>query len=97
MESIEPQAAAEQPWPATPVCTVQLTAVFGVPVTVAKNCCVESAPAEEGRNAYTGEIVTAVCCAGEMVSNALALLLASASLTAVTATGFAAGVVAGAR
>lgn len=39
-----PHAAPAQPWPATPLCTVQLTFLFAEPVTDAKNCCVEGAP-----------------------------------------------------
>ena len=88
----------EQPWPATPLCTLQVTFVFVVPVIVAKNCRVEAAPPDGARNAYTGEIVTAtVSCTPETVISALALLLLSAWLVAVTATGFAVGAVGGAR
>ena len=35
---MEPQAVPEQPWPATPLCTLQVTLLFVVPVTAAKNC-----------------------------------------------------------
>ena len=88
----------EQPWPPAPLSTLHVTLVFVVPVTAAKNCCVEAAPPEGARNAYTGEMfIITVSCTPEIVIDALALLLASASLVAVTVTGFAVGVVAGAR
>ena len=88
----------EQPSPATPLCTLQVTFVFVVPVTVVKNCRVEAAPPDGATNAYTGEMLTTtLSCTPEIVINALALLLASAALVAVTITGFAVGAAAGAR
>ena len=69
-----------------------------MPVTTAKNCCVEFAPPEGGKNAYGGDTTTATFVLGaEMEIRALPLLEASASLVAVTVTGFAVGTVAGAR
>jgi len=62
-----------------------------------KKCCVESAPPDGGRNTYSGEIVIATLLLEvEMEVSALALFVGSASLIAVTVTGFKVGTVAGA-
>jgi hypothetical protein len=69
---IEPHAVPAQPWPATPLCTVHVALPFVVPVTAAKNRCVEIAPPEGGRNAYDGDTVTATFVLGaEMKISAL--------------------------
>lgn len=95
---MEPQAAPAQPWPATPLCTLHVTLLFTVPVTAAKNCCVEIAPPDGERNAYGGDNVTATFVLEvEIEIIALASLDGSASLVAVIATGSGAGTVAGAK
>ena len=95
---IAPHAVPAQPWPATPLCTLHVTTWFVVPVTAAKNCCVEIAPPEGGKNAYAGDTVTATLMPGaEIAISALPLLVGSASLLAVTVTGFTLGTVAGAK
>jgi hypothetical protein len=95
---MEPQAVPAPPWPGTPLCTLHVTFPFVVPVTAAKNCCVEVVPPEGAKKAYDGDTVTTTFVLGaEMEIGALPLLEASASLVAVTVTGFAVGTVAGAR
>ena len=87
-----------QPWPGTPLCTVHVTAWFVVPVTATENCCVEVAPPEGGKNAYAGDTVTATLLPGaEIEISELPLLVGSASLLAVTVTGFTVVTVAGAK
>ena len=54
----EPQAAPAHPCPATPLWTLQVTPVFVVLVTAAKNCCVLGVAPDGGTNAYGGETVT---------------------------------------
>lgn len=93
----EPHAAPPQPWPATALCRVHATLVLAEPVTVAKNCCVLAAAPDGQMNAYDGEIVTAtVELMFETEIAADALFEGSASLIAVTVTGFGAGTAAGA-
>jgi hypothetical protein len=94
---IEAQAVPAQPWPGTPLCTVHVTFPFVLPATAAKNCCVEFAPPDGGKNAYTGDTVTTAFVFGaEIKISALPLLETSASLLAVAVTGFAVGTAAGA-
>jgi hypothetical protein len=93
-----PQAVPPQPCPATPLATLQLTAVFVVPVTCAKNCTVVVFDPDGATNAYPGEIVTATLGGGPViVTSALPLFVTSAALVAVSVTGLVPGTLAGAR
>jgi hypothetical protein len=86
----DPHAVPPHPAPATPLCTLQVTAWFAEPTTRAENCCVLKFPA--GRNAYCGEIeMETFPFAATTVINALALRVLSASLTAVSTIGCAPG------
>jgi hypothetical protein len=97
LASTEPHAAPPQPWPATALCTLHVTLVLVVPVTLAKNCCVLGVAPDCGRNAYAGETVT-VTGPAELATRIVAEPLrdGSALLVAVRITGFAGGTDAGA-
>ena len=81
-----PQAAPAQPVPVT----LQVTAVFVVPVTVSVNCCVPPA------RTVTVVGLTVTETTARMVTVAEADLVLSATLVAVTVTVFGAGAIAGA-
>ena len=96
--STDPHAAPPQPCPATPLCTLHITAVLLVSVTDAKNCMVLSVPVEGATIANGGEISTATGPAVPVMAIiALPLFVASARLVAVSITGFDRGTAAGAR
>lgn len=93
----EPQAAPAHPWPATALAMLQLTAVFVLPVTVAKNCRVLRVPVEGAKNAYGGAIVTLTGPVMTLIRIvAVPLREGSAWLIAVSVTGFVGGADAGA-
>lgn len=98
--SIVPQAVPLHPVPDTPPARDQITLVLLVPVTAAVNCNWLGADDPDGGiKALAGEIVTFVDPppVPTILICALALLVESASLVAVSATGFAEGTVAGAK
>jgi hypothetical protein len=75
-----------------------VTAVFVLPVTVAKNCLVLSVPVEGARNAYGGATVTLTGPVMTLIRIvAEPLREGSAWLVAVSVTGFVGGAEAGAR
>ena len=80
------------------LCTLHVTAVWVLPVTVAENCLVLGVPPEGGTNAYGGAIVTLTVPVVTLIKMVAAPLReGSAWLVAVSVTGFVGGADAGAR
>lgn len=95
--SIVPQAVPLQPCPGTALATLQVTAVFEIPLTAARNCCVFPVWPAGATKAYAGATLMPAGGCGRMVACAVPLRVGSASLLAVRVTGLCAGIVAGAR
>lgn len=76
-----------------------MTPVFGVPVIVAKNCCVLGEPPDGDIKTYEGDRETEIepLVTAMTETMAVALRAGSAWLTAVSETGLFAGTEAGAR
>lgn len=94
-----PHAVPAHPVPPKPLETDQFTARFEVPLTRAVNWIWLGADPDGGRKAFAGEIVTLEDAppACTILICALALCDESATLVAVSSTGFCPGAAAGAR